>query len=318
MYITNFEITNYKSYRESGQIEFKSGFNIITGQNSAGKTALLEALTPHIVANPHRSMVTIPFVGAMPPQESSIRMTLVFSPDEFLQLPDGRYNIPRPADGLVMSTLGRFEESQQGGRTFLKWLASQREFRIFFQINKSVTSQENWFLEDPPLGIYPPHQSAADAYAANSRTFITFRIRQGQAEFIGFSNTAVNTDVSIHLAQTFRSRIYRFSAERFNVGQSGFGNNPVLASNAQNLPEVLNILQHNPARMRQFNGVISEILPQVMQISVRPIGGNLVEVTVWPHDPNTQRGDLSIPLNQCGSGIGQGASGSLLWPVKVL
>jgi recombinational DNA repair ATPase RecF len=39
MHISKFQITNYKSYRESGEIELKTGFNILTGQNSAGKTA---------------------------------------------------------------------------------------------------------------------------------------------------------------------------------------------------------------------------------------------------------------------------------------
>jgi hypothetical protein len=34
-----------------------------------------------------------------------------------------------------------------------------------------------------------------------------------------------------------------FAAERFNVGQYGFGSSPVLSSQANNLPEVLGVLQ---------------------------------------------------------------------------
>jgi len=45
MYISKFQVLNYKSYRDSTEIELKRGFNILTGQNSAGKTALLEALS---------------------------------------------------------------------------------------------------------------------------------------------------------------------------------------------------------------------------------------------------------------------------------
>ena len=44
MLISKVQVLNYKSFRDSGWIEFRSGINIITGQNSAGKTALLEAL----------------------------------------------------------------------------------------------------------------------------------------------------------------------------------------------------------------------------------------------------------------------------------
>jgi recombinational DNA repair ATPase RecF len=51
MYISKFQVINYKSYRESGDVEFKPGFNILTGQNSAGKTALLEALTTPVYAD---------------------------------------------------------------------------------------------------------------------------------------------------------------------------------------------------------------------------------------------------------------------------
>ncbi len=40
MWITKFQVTNFKSFLDSGEIALKQGFNVITGQNSAGKTAL--------------------------------------------------------------------------------------------------------------------------------------------------------------------------------------------------------------------------------------------------------------------------------------
>lgn len=66
-------------------------------------------------------------------------------------------------------------------------------------------------------------------------------------------------DARLGLASWLRGRIYRFKAERFNVGLYRFGDSPVLASDAANLPEVLN---GNPARFDQLNAVVSEILPQ--------------------------------------------------------
>jgi recombinational DNA repair ATPase RecF len=63
MHISKFQIVNYKSYEDSGEIEFKPGFNILTGQNSAGKTALLEALTLQFTGTPHISDRTVPFRG---------------------------------------------------------------------------------------------------------------------------------------------------------------------------------------------------------------------------------------------------------------
>jgi hypothetical protein len=43
-------------------------------------------------------------------------------------------------------------------------------------------------------------------------------------------------------------------------------------------------------------------------VSVHPVNANTLEIRAWPHDPATQREDLALPLNQCGSGIGQVAA----------
>ena len=75
MHISKFQVFNYKSYNDSTEIELKSGFNIITGQNNAGKTALLDALTLNFPARPHRSESTVPFRGAPVEQASSMRST---------------------------------------------------------------------------------------------------------------------------------------------------------------------------------------------------------------------------------------------------
>ena len=56
MHISHFQLFNYKSFRDSGALEFKPGINIIVGANNAGKTALLEALTLSFETSPHRSI----------------------------------------------------------------------------------------------------------------------------------------------------------------------------------------------------------------------------------------------------------------------
>ena len=66
MYISKFRVRNDKSDRDSGEVEFKPGFNILTGQNSAGKTALLEALTFQFTPRPHVGPSTVPTPGIAP------------------------------------------------------------------------------------------------------------------------------------------------------------------------------------------------------------------------------------------------------------
>ncbi|MGB3420827.1 MAG: AAA family ATPase [Dolichospermum sp.] len=59
MYLSKFQLFNYKSFQDSGLLEFTPGINIIVGQNNAGKTALLEALTLNFSDVPHRSIKTL-------------------------------------------------------------------------------------------------------------------------------------------------------------------------------------------------------------------------------------------------------------------
>jgi AAA15 family ATPase/GTPase len=60
MYLSKFQLLNYKSFRDSGVLEFKPGINIIVGANNSGKTALLEALSLNFQNNIHKSLTTFP------------------------------------------------------------------------------------------------------------------------------------------------------------------------------------------------------------------------------------------------------------------
>jgi predicted ATPase len=114
MYISKFQVLKYKSYHDSTEIEFKPGFNIITGQNSAGKTALLEALTFRILPSPHRSIRTVPVPGGLPEATSIVRGTLVVSGDEllhFMQSTRGYQWFPAPDVGATQESMNRQLES---------------------------------------------------------------------------------------------------------------------------------------------------------------------------------------------------------------
>ena len=110
--------------------------------------------------------------------------------------------------------------------------------------------------------------------------------------------------IGAQLASQLRARIYRFLAERFKVGRYQYGDNPLLNPDASNLPEVLNALQSNHARFREFVNLVREILPQVKDISIVPRGA-ANEIFVWNVDPESGRLDLATPLQESGTGIGQ-------------
>ncbi|MDJ0553421.1 MAG: AAA family ATPase [Microcoleaceae cyanobacterium MO_207.B10] len=56
MYISTFQILNYKSFQDSDCLKFEPGINIIVGANNSGKTALLEALSLEFEDNPYRNI----------------------------------------------------------------------------------------------------------------------------------------------------------------------------------------------------------------------------------------------------------------------
>jgi AAA domain, putative AbiEii toxin, Type IV TA system/AAA domain len=303
MRITKFQVLNFKSFRDSNEIELKPGFNVITGQNSGGKTALLEAMTFRFTPNPHRSLRTIPAPGGIPPQECVVRATFSLTREElFSFLGPQNHLLPQPPVGFVIPGDSPYQTRADEATAFLNWLSQESEFLIELVYKSQLNMTERWQDEGIVLGKYPAAPPDADGYLP---MFTIISQDNRQLQFNGFARGGRSADLSTDVAPVLRTRIYRFSAERFNLGRSPFGNNSVLAPNAQNLPEALTTLQANPERFAQLNELLHEVLPQVRLISVRAIPNQHVQVIVWPHDPATQREDLAIPLDDCGSGVGQ-------------
>jgi len=300
MKITKLQVRNFKSFRDSGEIEFKAGFNVITGQNSAGKTALLQAMALRFAPSPHRSLQTVPAPGADHSQDSSVRITFSLERGELFHLMGAsQYIIPSPRAGFMIPGNGPYQPGLNEG-TFLDWLSRELEFTLSLMVTKGPTG-ERAISEGVPLGKYP----AADPEGARGVRMLLVSVSDGQLKTGGMTNS---NNPEIYLTSSMygllATRIYRFTAERFNVGRIQFGSSATLASDARNLPEAVNTLNEDPERLRKLNELLHEVLPQVRQISIRPIGTE-VQIIVWPHDPRSLRADLAIPVEECGSGIGQ-------------
>ena len=76
MYISQIQVLNYKSFLDSGELEFSCGMNVIVGQNNTGKTALLEALSLNFSGLPHRSIKTLPTSNTNLDAISKVLLTL--------------------------------------------------------------------------------------------------------------------------------------------------------------------------------------------------------------------------------------------------
>src|SRR6266404_1378640 len=84
MLINEFQIVNYKGYRDTGLIRLSAGFNVFIGKNSGGKTALLEALSPSTLVNKPHKHSGIP--RDQPPAPlSRVELTVTLKPDDLRQ-----------------------------------------------------------------------------------------------------------------------------------------------------------------------------------------------------------------------------------------
>src|SRR5258708_10141073 len=234
MYISKFQVLNYKSYRDSTEIELKRGFNILTGQNSAGKTALLEALALDFKAAPQVSDATVPFRGASPDANSFVRLTFVISGSELVQLVRslGRAPFPQPNPGIPLRSGSHYEASEHGMNRVLEEMVQQSDLSVSVQLRRHLTQGGDFWTNGDDqdfLGFYQLEPVAQNV----QRLGYNVGIRGLGTLFAeGIRNWMPLEDVRSAMAPQFRSRIYRFWAERFIVGESAFGNNPALAPNA--------------------------------------------------------------------------------------
>jgi predicted ATPase len=303
MFISKFKLLNYKSFLDSGELEFKPGINIISGQNSSGKTALLEALTLNYSNIPHRSLKTLP--------DPNSRLKLISQTNVSLNLTEKDILLIK---NKVNSGSGIFKPSnispEEAISSFEAWIKSSKDFTWNLPI-----SSGDFLIEETS-------QSGSDylSFGLYSVDLMNLRERQGpeliiiektENESLAIQTTGQytnwdNISIAKEALRICQSKIYRFFAERLNVSTCNFGTSNILSSNASNLAEVLNTLQgNNSSRFNKFNKLVSLILPQIKRVTVRPQSGNMLEIMIWHIDPDTEREDLAFSLSSCGTGVGQ-------------
>jgi predicted ATPase len=292
MLVSRINVVNYKSFRNSGWIDFKPGINIITGQNSAGKTALLEALTLDFQNIPHKSIHTLPQQSSSINSQSKVNFQLYLTDDEVKEIIEKipkPYYIFHPKTGDPNSAL----------QLFKKWLDNPIMPVDILSIegNSALVSNSSKALS---FGLYTPK-----SVVAGQANFVFVKESEnGQLITDSLAGLEITSSSFYVFFSIMQSRIYRFLAERLNVGSCGRQHNYQLLPNASNLPEVLGLLQgENPELFNLFNNYVSIIFPQIKRISISQ--GQSIEIKVWHVDPSTFRSDLSFPLSACGTGVGQ-------------
>lgn len=286
MLIKNFKVSNYKSWRLSPEITFDSGINIVVGQNNSGKTALLEALSVKKGSNPHASEKSKPNSYSELDTGSTSTFTFELSKEEFYELVinnQGQIKVPCPIE----------TSSSSDGLAIVNELIKRPQTLVIEYTNNApgvVILDRQWHA---PLNQYITCQaSRAERKLVLAHSRLSSRDNSGNV-------------LEILLANKLRDRLYLFKAERFNLGQSSITANKNLSAGAENLAQVLHVLQtSNPQRFKIFNELVSKVFPKIRQITVPPSATNHAQILIWSHDPESERDDLAIPLSESGTGIG--------------
>ncbi|MEQ9354281.1 ATP-dependent nuclease [Coleofasciculus chthonoplastes] len=321
MFLAKFRLYNYKSFRDSGWLEFSPGINIIVGQNNSGKTALLEALTLNFENVPHRSLRTLPNSDSRLDDESRAEIIVILSKAEFIdfinKLPDHSFGILPHADKAISSN----QEVNRFIDLFQEWLDNPKDVKIEILLSKQLNNTKivaniNRLNNNiKPYFILNKEKSFVRKRAFN---FLCIEVSLNRRIQLGKEVTIEGHKeyISSTIFDNFKNYIYRFNAERLNIYSCTAGSNRKLEPNASNLAEVLSILQLPGSKkiFEEFNQYVSHIFPDIHLISVRPKGNreiyqltsSTIEILVWSKDAvENDREDLAFPLSACGTGIGQ-------------
>lgn len=279
MYISKLRVKNYKSFCDSGDLCFDRGINIIIGPNNAGKTALLETLGLKISNRPHRSERTLPTRGSpIKEEQSTIEFSVTIPNDEIrriLQAEPDVIDIQFPSNGQLDVAADSFNKA----------------------INSSLTISALSTEHGPSSASFGLYQT---------KDGLLHLERQGELTYKVANRASHRPELAWRLLSSFVTQIYRFDAERVVGYRCTVGHNPILASNAANLAEVLQILNtRSPARFKRLNDLVSEVFSGIHWVAASMDSPTTVEVRIWPIFPDSDRDDLTLPLKECGSGIGQ-------------
>lgn len=287
MHLKSLRVSCYKSFYRQADFLFEPGFNVLLGANSSGKSSVFEAIAFDEMPDvPHRSIVNIadsdePSVGR-PCSELRFSVTvnelskLAFpSTDLYLGVGDqpGHFCSQdlelvdrRLAEPLDLDIKRDFGAGSFARIGFADWSSMWRNLAGSLQFPAVLTR---------------------DAKALQIRDVATNSVELG------------------YIWQRVTQKIYRFSSER--AVQSICGHHPSgeLLSNSANLAYCINLLQSNNKDLfERLNDLLHRIFPTIHWVGAPPNGANQFELKVHTAPPHLNRGDLAVPINQVGTGVG--------------
>lgn len=280
MQINRLQVRNYSSFADSGTIELKSGINFVVGQNNSGKSALLRSfgVLPY---NPHKSEEEFRTERLQPPELlADISVSGLEMDTSWL----------RQSLDLVWPIPGQpGPETKSRTETQLSTLLTSH--------NVDLSIRRDAFGGTAFQGIPPYAQSGQAAI---------FRPSVNGPIFQRWESTFTQPNLSAIIDNIWQTKIFSFSAQRYNVGRCQIQMPDRMMPDAANLPAVLMRLQGNQTDIfRQLTQHMRDIFSTIGNLSVTsPSGSSELEILVWATTEQVHP-ELSTSLNDSGTGLSQ-------------
>jgi hypothetical protein len=295
LWIKSIRIRNYKSFDDTGWLEFDRHMNVLVGANHSGKSALLSVVGRRYRGNPHKS--------------SSFRREEALNP---VSTADFRFSISgrEVRDAILANQLGLqipvplAWASGSTHRDVINRFFDLPEIIVSARSSAAANNGPSWGqFEYPSTNLFMHEGLGSETGASLNVSALADR----SDVHVSDMSAGENDNFGVNLAQTIEPRTYFFDAQRVPQNNFAFGTSSQLHSNAANLAEVLNVLQANRTEFAEYVEQVSRVIPAIKWVSVTPSPNHAqqVEIKIWNVPDNTRRDDLAIPLAECGTGVGQ-------------
>ena len=156
MWISEFQLNNYKSYLNSGTLKLSPGINVIVGRNHAGKTALLEGLSLHFPVKVYRSSKIKRSSTSSYDESSWAVVSLSIVRGELFEILRGsrEFSVPLPSKEELRTAEMRPENEHV--LQFIDGVFSHDEFTFQVQFDPSTKGPGISHLRFPSWGCMTP------------------------------------------------------------------------------------------------------------------------------------------------------------------
>ena len=297
MWIKSSRVQNYKSFDNSGWLEFDRHMNVVVGANHSGKSALLSAIASPIDGR---------FRGS-PHNNSRIRREATLNR---ISSVDFRFCLSgREVEDAFLA--GNLNASIPVPLSWARGRAHEEVMQRFFGLPEIVVSAERTGMPDGGQAWQRSEYPSTNLFAKGDAETPAFMQAAAKGDKSGIHVSQMspgeNDNFSESLCPLLQRKFYFFDAQRVPQNDFPFGRSSALQSNATNLSEVLNLLQANRFEFAEYVEQVSRVIPAIKWISVTPSAGpqQHVQVKIWNIPDSTKRDDLALPLAECGTGVGQ-------------